>query len=110
MKSHEIRNGNLVVSLTNDAYEYNNEFFTIEVTQMDGSECIENDADMSGLPVLSNKAEIDLFLSAAMEYAVANCVDVLEPVVRRLSHSAAQAGLNAIAKVETKTFADLTRG
>jgi hypothetical protein len=61
-----IREGDLMVSLTADAYDYNNDFFTLEVTLMEGKEGIENDADLSGLSVNASPAQIESYLTAAM--------------------------------------------
>lgn len=94
MANHEIREGNLVVSLTSDAYEYNNEQFTLEVTAMDGNEGVENDADVSGLPVTATQPEIDGYLAAAMAHAKVRCGNELQ--VRNSAGRVAQAGIAAI--------------
>lgn len=94
MANHEIREGNLVVSLTSDAFEYNNEQFTLEVTAMDGNSGVENDADISGLRVTASQPEIDGYLAAAMAHAKVRCGDELH--VRNSAGYVAQAGIAAI--------------
>lgn len=88
MAKHELREGNLMVSLTDDAYDYNDQYFTLEVTEMSGAEGVENDADVSGLPVTAGQDEIDAYLAAALASAKVCCGPELN--VRNVAGQAAQ--------------------
>lgn len=99
LSNYRTRQGNLMVSLTEDAHAYNREFFTLEITHMDGDEGIENDADVSGLSVFATQAQIDLYLAAAMAHATARCGQ--EGRVRNAAVYAAQAGVLAVGTCTT---------
>ena len=94
MAKHEIREGGLTVSLTDDAYDYNDKFFTLEVTEMSSADGVENDADVSGLPVTAAQEEISNYLEAAMACAKVRCGAELS--VRNVAGYAAQAGIQTL--------------
>lgn len=97
-----IRKGRLKVSLTDDAYEYNRELFTLEVTEMDGDDGIENDADVSGLAIGASQAEIAAYLSAAMACAEERAGPAMN--VRCVASHAAQAGVKAVLAMRDKSL------
>ncbi len=98
--SRSVREGALEVSLTDGAYSYNDVQFTLELSHMEGDECIENDADASGLPISASQAEIDAYLEAAMRCAKAKVGT--EIAVRNVSGYAAAEGVKAVAEVKAR--------
>lgn len=66
--------GNLMVSLTDDAYEFD-DFYTLEVTEMDGEEGIENDSATTSLPISADTETIHLYLSNALSVARGLCLN-----------------------------------
>lgn len=98
--SRSIRDGALRVSLTKDAYAYNDEQFTLELSHIEGDECVENDADASGLPISASQAEIAVYLEAAMRRAKQRAGD--ETAVRNVSGYAAAAGVKAVEEARTR--------
>lgn len=103
-KQHSLRQGRIEVSLTTDAYDYNDLLFTLEVTEMNGDEGVENDADVSGLDVKASQPEIDAFLVAALQCAV----ELAGPQVsvRNVAGKAATKGLEATVKAGASTLAN----
>jgi hypothetical protein len=95
-----IRQGNLEVSLTSDAYDYNTEFYTLEVTEFDGDgdEGIENDADISMLPISASPGEKSAYLSAAIASVQA---EYAKGSIRRTASTAAKAGIEAVTAMST---------
>lgn len=91
MANHSLREGKLEVSLTDDAYDYNDRQFTLEVTEVGGD---DNDADVSGLYVTASQAEIDAYLAAALAAAKERAGS--EVNVRRVASYAAQAGMKVV--------------
>ncbi len=94
--SRSVRDGALAVSLSDDAYSYNDEQFTLELAHMEGDECVETDADASGLPISASQAEIDAYLEAALRCAKEKVGS--EIAVRNVSGHAASAGVKAVAE------------
>lgn len=96
---NEIRQGSIEVGLTRDAYDYNDEFYTLEVTEFDGDgkEGVDNDADISGLPISASAAEKRAYLIAAM--AVVQAKYGPESNIRRTASPAAKAGIEAVAAI-----------
>lgn len=92
-KNLELRNGSLIVGLTDDAYDYNDAFYTLEVTDSSDE---ENDAVHSGLPITASEAEIDAYLQAAMDSAQEQ-IKLNGGTTRRTASTAAAAGYAAIA-------------
>ena len=98
--SRSVRDGALEVSLTDDAYSYNDEQFTLELAHMEGDECVENDADASGLPISASQADIDAYLEAALRCAKEKVG--AEIAVRNVSGYAASAGVKAVAEAKAR--------
>jgi hypothetical protein len=92
--NRELREGNLLVSLTRDAHDYNDQFFTLEITEMNGDEGVENDAEVSGLSVGADQTEIDAYLTEAM--ACAKSRVGIDLNVRKVAWHAARAGMSAV--------------
>ncbi len=92
--NRELREGNLLVSLTRDAHDYNDRYFTLEITEMNGDEGVENDAEVSGLSVGADQTEIDAYLTEAM--ACAKVRAGIDLNVRNVAWHAAQAGMSAV--------------
>jgi hypothetical protein len=90
----ERREGNLLVSLTKDAYDYNDRLFSLEVSALDGAEWLDTDADVSGLEVDATPVEVNAYLDAAFASVRKNAGDELN--VRLTAHRAAQAGMEAV--------------
>lgn len=65
----EKRIGVIKVALTSDTHELEKPVFTLEVSLMDGSDCIEKDAYSSGLPNDAPEAEVAAYLEAATKEA-----------------------------------------
>jgi hypothetical protein len=91
-----IREGALELSLSDDAYSYNDTQFTLEVSHFDGDELVETDADVSGLAVTASQAEIEAYLLAAFRCAKERAGDAM--VVRNVAGFAAAAGMKAVAE------------
>ncbi len=91
-----IREGALELSLSDDAYSYNDTHFTLEVSHFDGDEWVETDADVSGLAVIASQAEIEAYLLAAFRCAKERAGDAM--VVRNVAGFAAAAGMKAVAE------------
>lgn len=85
------------ISLTKDAYDYNDRFFTLEAT--DGAE-EENDADVSGLPVSASQAEIARYLAAAANEARRYFAETGS--VRRMASSAARVACASVGLADKK--------
>lgn len=94
--AHQKQIGNLAVELTDDAYDYNDKTFTLEVTALDGGDgsANENDADFSGLPVTATPTEINAYLGAALHAAVMAAGPDL--AVKNSASRAARAGMAAV--------------
>lgn len=87
--------GNISVSLTKDAYDYNNVYFTLEVTERDGAGSdVENDAEHSGLKITTPDIEVATYLGAALASAVRQFEET--HTVRRTASNAAQEGMDAV--------------
>lgn len=97
----------IYLELTNDAYNYNDQYYTLEIFNPENEEC---DADISGLDISATFEEVQAYLNGAEAYLTAqieaqriaseNPDEFLEDAaninIRRLSHGAALAGLDAV--------------
>ena len=65
--------GNIRVELTNDAYDYNDRVYTIEVSHMVNGEFEENDGDVSSVAIGTPMEEINAYLDQAAKIAYLMC-------------------------------------
>lgn len=92
--TYELREGNLQVALTQDTFEYNDTYFTLEVTELADGEGVENEAFVSGLTVAADVGERATYLTAALACAKLKAGPELN--IRNVAAHAAQAGLSAV--------------
>lgn len=90
----QLQRGNLLVSLTADAYYYNDKFFTLEVSDLNDNECLENDAARSSLSINAKPEEVSQYLEAAMKEVESRYREI--PNVRNMASKAAAAGIAAV--------------
>jgi hypothetical protein len=93
-RRRERRQGNPLVSPTNDAHDRSDRLFSPEVADVNGSRALANDADVSGLEVDASDAEGTVYLDAALISAREQVRATLS--VRRTVGRAAQAGMEAV--------------
>lgn len=89
-----LRQGNLAVALTKDAFAYNDRLFTLEVSEMQGDEYQGNDIGISGLEVTATAQEISVYLGAALGMALKRAG--VELNVHGTAVPAAAAGMQAV--------------
>lgn len=98
-QNHSVTVAGMLVTLTGDGtYDYNDQVYAIELTNVAES---ENDADVSGLEVTASALEIKTFLDAA----AATVQDLVGPdkSVKNVSSLAARAGMQAVAALREGT-------
>jgi hypothetical protein len=96
-RRRERRQGNLLVSLTNDAHDRSDRLFSPEVADVNGSRALENDANVPGLEVAASDVEVAGYLDAAL-ISARQLVGAARSV-RRTASRAKQAGMDAVHKL-----------
>lgn len=93
LKKNMASNGKITVSLSDDAYDYNNAYFTLEVAEFENPNdacSVDNDAEHSGLAISASNDEILVYLGAALASAVKQYSE--SKTVRRTASIAAKVG------------------
>lgn len=96
-RKHERRQDSLLISLANDAHDCSGRLFSPEVADMNGSQALANDAEVSGLAVDASDAEGAVCLDAALIRARRQAG--APPSVRLAAYRAAQAGMTVVRKL-----------
>jgi hypothetical protein len=84
----------IVVSLTQDAYDYNDNYFTLEVSESGNTE--ECSADHSGLSINASKLDIATYLSGALKGAKLHLDQ--NKTIRDSASKAVECGLESVGK------------
>lgn len=83
----EVRVGHVAVALSACCSD---QHYCIDVSEMQGEECLDNDHDTAGLPIAASPVQVERFLRAAL--ANAQSTYATTQSVRRSAFSAATAG------------------